>query len=148
VREFVRWEDAREIGCSDVAERQVRCAVEDIAKGNFARRRAETDLDVVVAHKMAELFVQIFPEQVRSCDARRERTRAVQARKRARGQRNGPFGAIFYTQFGIGEQPRCARREIGACTIGQVCGERGAQRIGSTRIFGCETVNDLGHGQE
>ena len=67
--ELVGREEARQLGGADVAN--VNAAILDhISVGDFARRAADRDGDIIIAGEMLELIDQIIPEQFGPRDAR------------------------------------------------------------------------------
>ena len=84
VDQLVRREEARQLGGADVADLNA-AILDHIGVGDFARRAADRDGDVIIAREMLELVDEIVAEQLGPGDAGRVGPGLVEPGESARG---------------------------------------------------------------
>ena len=141
--ELGRREPHGEIGRLGAVEPQIVGAVEDIGIGDFPRRAADRDLDVIILDQIAQLLGEIFAEQIGVGDAGRVAARLVEPAISARRKIGRAAPGIIDAQLGIGEAALGAGLGVRALAVLEIMGESGAQARDRFVVHLAEAVDHL-----
>ena len=125
-------------------EPQIVGAVEDVGIGDFARRAADRNFDVIILDQIAQLLRDIFAEQVRPGDAGRIAAGLVEPAIGARRKVGRAAIGIVDPQLGIGKAALGACLGVGSLAILEVARQSGAQAGDRLVVHLAKAIDDLG----